>query len=81
MENINQAGYTADGFEQETVDERIEALLEMWGVETDVDPDSRAADDLRYERQRAYDLAVSYPTEVVTDLFLEIVAARAAKRG
>jgi hypothetical protein len=69
MQNIEQAGYTAEGFDQETIDERIEALLEQWGVETD--PDLNA--DLPFDRDRAYQLAVSFPTEIQTDLFIELV--------
>jgi hypothetical protein len=64
--------YTVDGFEQETIDERIDALLEFWGI--DEDDDSFEAD---YRRQKAFNLAVSEPSEITTDLFMRRVARQA----
>lgn len=67
---------TVEGFEQETIDERIEALLEAWGVVMDEDDDEYDAQEAGYQGQRAFDLAVSYPSEIATDLFMEIVEMR-----
>ncbi len=64
--------YTAEGFEDETVEERMAILLDAWGV-TEPDEDEDPA-DYEYRRNRAYELAVSYPSEISDELFAEYVA-------
>jgi len=59
--------YTAEGFDQDVIDERVDALLDAWNVDED-------DEELHYHRNRAYELAVAFPSEISTDLFAEYVA-------
>ena len=59
--------YTAEGFHQDVIDERIDTLLDAWNVDED-------DDDFTYRRNSAYELAVAFPSEIATDLFAEYVA-------
>lgn len=63
---------TPDGFTQDVIDERIEVLMEAWGLTED----DREADPGYYEyrENRAFELACSFPSEIATDLFAEFVA-------
>ena len=65
------AEYTVDGFDQETIDERIAALLELWGTQADEDAWDYDEEALHIARQRAFELAVSEPSEIETDLFIK----------
>ncbi len=63
--------YTAEDFDQEVVDERIAILLATWGYTAeDEDNDAYAYADAQ---QRAYDLAVSFPSQISDELFAEYV--------
>ena len=66
----NEYGY--EGFDDEVVDERVAVLLDAWGVE---EPEDGEDDGwYRHQVQRAAELAVSFPSEISTDLFAEYVA-------
>lgn len=63
---------TPEGFTQDVIDERVEVLLEAWGLTEDDRDDDRGY--YEYRESRAYELAVSFPSEIATDLFAEFVA-------
>ena len=70
--------YTAEGFDQDTINARIEMILESWGI---VEPESGDDDGGRWHesRNRAYEMAVQFPNEISDELFEEYLAAGLVK--
>lgn len=68
--------WTAEGFEQGMVEERIAILLETWDyTEEDMESEDREMQaSVQGAQERAYELAVSFPSEISDDLFAEYVA-------
>jgi hypothetical protein len=67
----NRSEWLVEGFDPDVVEERMNALLERWY------PDAESLDDVdHYDVQRAYEIAVEYPNEIATDIFMQILEAR-----
>ena len=55
--------------DQDILDERIDALLDLWNV----DEDDEDTGYVEYKRNEAYELAASGPSAISTDMFIELV--------
>lgn len=67
---------TVEEIDQETIDARIDILLEAWTYTAEdlesEDDDMQAS--VQNARQRAYVLAATFPSNIADDLFAEYVA-------